>query len=121
MVKKWEKLLEDLKAEEAKAVEAKMGDGFFKTNFLRKIKRKKKDVMDLKYSTLPSLPLRLRKPRSASTTSVEVKPQTFRVKSCSLSESSSVMNFDSSDSSWSAETSASAVDKVASNLEAKEQ
>jgi len=67
----------------------------------------KSSLTDLKFATLPSMPLRLRKPSSSKSTSSLLKDQQ-RAKS--LSESSTSSNLDS-DSSWSAETTASNVDK----------
>ena len=67
----------------------------------------KNSLTDLKFATLPSMPLRLRKPSSSKSTSSLLKDQQ-RAKS--LSESSTSSNLDS-DSSWSAETTASNVDK----------
>ena len=93
MKKDWENVRKNLKKNDNDSLLKRMKN------------RKKKSLSDLKFSTLPSMPLRLRKP-SRSTSSLLQKEE--RVKSLSESSTCSTEN---SDSSWSAETSASNVDK----------
>jgi hypothetical protein len=131
MKREWERVQSEMRASsEAKPPASEATKlGLFKGTLKRIKMRRNKSRSDLetttemKYSTLPSkLPsLKLKKLRSVSTTSIGPEAAAGadsdqdRHKSMSLSESG---NF--SDSSWSAETSASFVDSLAASLTASE-
>ena len=99
LTKQWEDMLVAEQKNETK-VDAN-NEKSFRKKFTKLIKSgKKKTTSDSKYSTLPSMPLRLKKAKTASMTSVvaEARPQ-IRNKSCSVSETSRNSDSESSCSS----------------------
>ena len=99
--KQWEDMIAEQKniGDQAK-IDANNEKSFRKkfTKLIKSGKKKTTSTDSSKYSTLPSMPLRLKKAKTASMTSVVAEPQPqIRNKSCSVSETS--RNSDDSESS----------------------